>query len=49
VREQMRLMDALGAQASAAEKRRMSGHFLLSSRYEYLFWEQAYRLERWPI
>ena len=49
VREQLRLMDELGAQASANEKRRMTAHFLLSSRYEYLFWDQAYRMERWPI
>jgi thiaminase/transcriptional activator TenA len=49
VREQIRLLDALGAQANAEERRRMSEHFLLSSRYEYMFWEQAYRMERWPI
>jgi thiaminase (transcriptional activator TenA) len=49
VREQICLMDALGAQANAEGKRRMSAHFMLSSRYEYLFWEQAYRMERWPI
>jgi thiaminase/transcriptional activator TenA len=49
VREQMRLMNDLGAQASAGERRLMTAHFLLSSRYEYLFWDQAYRMERWPI
>lgn len=49
VREQMRLMDRLGAQASATEKRLMTAHFLLSSQYEYLFWDQAYRMEEWRI
>ncbi|HSK28579.1 MAG TPA: thiaminase II, partial [Candidatus Limnocylindria bacterium] len=49
VREQIALMDKLGAAASASEKRRMTEHFILSSRYEYLFWEQAYRLQSWPI
>ncbi len=49
VREQIRLMDKLGAAATAQEKKRMSEYFLLSSRYEYLFWEQAYRLEKWPV
>lgn len=49
VREQIRLMDELGASASADEKRVMTAHFLLSSRYEYLFWDQAYRLEDWRI
>ena len=31
------------------EKELMVSHFLLSSRYEYLFWDQAYRLDKWQI
>jgi thiaminase/transcriptional activator TenA len=49
VREQLGLMDELGAQATSADKRRMTAHFLLSSQYEYRFWDQAYRMEKWPI
>lgn len=49
VREQIQLMDRLGATARGAEKRLMTAHFLLSSRYEFMFWEQAYRLESWPV
>jgi len=49
VREQIYLMDRLGASASSGEKKLMKNHFLLSSRYEFLFWEQAYRREKWPI
>jgi len=49
VREQIRLMDRLGATANASEKKHMTEHFILSSRYEFMFWEQAYRLESWPI
>ena len=49
MREQIRLMDRLAAMASPAEKKRMVELFILSSRYELLFWEQAYRLESWPI
>jgi len=49
VREQIELMDALGATANSSEKKRMAANFLLSSRYEYLFWEQAYDLEQWRI
>jgi thiaminase/transcriptional activator TenA len=49
VREQIQLMDRLGAAASADEKKRMNEHFILSSRYEFMFWEQAYRLESWPV
>ena len=49
VREQIRLMDRLGKRATAGEKKLMESHFLLSSRYEFLFWDQAYRLEAWPV
>jgi thiaminase (transcriptional activator TenA) len=49
VREQIQLMNRLGAEAKGGEKRRMTAHFLLSSRYEFMFWEQAYRLESWPV
>lgn len=49
VREQIQLMDKLGAAASSSEKNLMNAHFLLSSRYEFMFWEQAYRLESWPV
>lgn len=49
VREQIQLMDGLGAAASSAEKKLMAEHFILSSRYEFMFWEQAYRLETWPV
>ena len=49
VREQIQLTDRLGAAASVDEKKRMNEHFVLSSRYEFMFWEQAYRLESWPV
>lgn len=49
VREQIQLMDKLGAAASPKEKQSMFAHFMLSSRYEFMFWEQAYRLESWPV
>jgi thiaminase/transcriptional activator TenA len=49
VREQIQLLDKLGAAASGGEKKRMAEHFTLSSRYEFMFWEQAYRVEGWPV
>jgi thiaminase/transcriptional activator TenA len=49
VREQIRLLDKLGAAANVLEKKRMAEHFNQSSRYEFLFWEQAYRMESWPL
>jgi thiaminase/transcriptional activator TenA len=35
--------------AGTQERDRMRRHFNLSSRYEYMFWEMAYRLETWPV
>jgi thiaminase/transcriptional activator TenA len=49
VREQIRLMDRLGARASRHERSLMTAHFILSSRYEFMFWDQAYRLGHWPV
>ena len=49
VREQIQLMDALGRAAKPGEKKLLLDHFILSSRYEFMFWEQAYRLHQWPI
>ena len=49
VREQIRLMNRLGRAAGRYEQKIMIAHFTLSSRYEFMFWEQAYRMERWPV
>ena len=49
VREQIQLIDRLGSLASAREKKRMAELFMLSSRYEFMFWQQAYEMARWPV
>jgi thiaminase (transcriptional activator TenA) len=49
VREQIQLMNTIGAAAGSREKKLMTEHFVLSSRYEFMFWDQAYRLESWPV
>jgi thiaminase (transcriptional activator TenA) len=49
VQQQLNLVDRLGARAPAHESRRMTEHFVQSSRYEYLFWDDAYRLAAWPV
>jgi thiaminase (transcriptional activator TenA) len=49
VREQIDLVDQLGGEAGTQEKRRMTANFVRSSRYEYLFWDQAYGIEQWRI
>jgi len=48
VDDQLTLVDKLGREATPGERKRMTNHFVLSSRYEYLFWDQAYRLAEWP-
>jgi thiaminase (transcriptional activator TenA) len=49
LREQIQLMDKLGATASGSAKKHMTEYFILSSRYEFMFWEQAHRMESWPV
>ena len=36
-------------EAGATEKKRMEEMFLISSRYEWMFWEMAWRQEEWPL
>jgi thiaminase/transcriptional activator TenA len=43
------LTDRSAAEAGASVRERMRSHFILSSRYEYMFWDMAYRKETWPI
>jgi thiaminase/transcriptional activator TenA len=49
VQQQLNLVDRLGVRAPAHESRRMTEHFIQSSRYEYSFWDDAYRLVAWPV
>jgi thiaminase/transcriptional activator TenA len=49
VQQQLNLVDRLGMRAPAHERERMAEHFTLSSRYEYLFWDDAYHLTAWPV
>jgi thiaminase/transcriptional activator TenA len=49
VQQQLNLVDHLGARAPTHESRRMTEHFIQSSRYEYSFWDDAYRLVAWPV
>ena len=41
-------LDALAAEAGAAERKRMAGLFELTTRYEVAFWEMALAGESWP-
>ena len=41
--------DALAAQESDHARERLAEIFLISSRYEWSFWEMAWRMEEWPV
>ena len=43
------LLDTLAEHLSDEEKNIHERHFIISSRYEYLFWEMAYKGEIWPV
>ena len=42
-------MDRLAQEISAAGRTRLEDLFLLSSRYEWMFWEMCWRGEAWPV
>ena len=42
-------LDQEAAQAGPREREAMRRAFMTSLRYEYLFWDMAYRQERWPV
>jgi len=43
------LLNRLGAEAPPPREAALRDVFLASQRYEYLFWESAWRMEAWPI
>jgi thiaminase/transcriptional activator TenA len=49
VQEQIERLDALAEQVTEADRERMQQHFVISSRYELLFWEMAYQQEKWLV
>ncbi|MFG2841839.1 thiaminase II [Kitasatospora sp. NPDC101155] len=49
VRRVLALTDRLGGELSAAERRKVVEHFRTTSRYEWMFWDAAWRGERWPV
>ncbi len=43
------IVDRLAAQAGAQVRDRMTRAFVTASRYEWMFWDAAHRMEAWPI
>ncbi|MFC1417539.1 thiaminase II [Streptacidiphilus cavernicola] len=49
VRRVLELADRVGAELSPAERARAVRHFEATARYEWMFWDAAWRGERWPV
>ena len=49
VEEQINRIDKIAETLTAEDLERMKEHFMISSQYEYSFWEMAYKLEEWPV
>ena len=49
VEEQINRLDTIAETVTAADRERMKEHFIISSQYEYSFWEMAYKLEKWSV
>jgi thiaminase/transcriptional activator TenA len=43
------LVDRTAAGLGPAERARVVGHYRTTSRYEWMFWDAAWRRERWPV
>lgn len=48
VADVLALTDRVGAGLGETERERMAEHFVATSRYEWMFWDAAWRQERWP-
>ncbi|GII62964.1 aminopyrimidine aminohydrolase [Sphaerisporangium krabiense] len=49
VRRVVELADRTGAEATPAQRAAALGHFVTTARYEWMFWEAAWRRESWPV
>jgi thiaminase/transcriptional activator TenA len=49
VRRVLALADRIGEELSPAERARAAQHFAMTARYEWMFWDAAWRGEAWPV
>ena len=43
------LMDTTAATLTSADKERVASHFIMTSRFEYMFWDMGYRRQAWDV
>jgi thiaminase (transcriptional activator TenA) len=48
VEEMLQLADSIGAQLTARDRQSAIDHFVITARYEWMFWDAAYRRVGWP-
>lgn len=49
VRKAIGILDELAESSSRDLRERMKAAFIQGTRYEWMFWDSAYRLETWPV
>jgi thiaminase/transcriptional activator TenA len=49
VADVLAVADAVGTTSGDAERSRAERHFVTTSRYEWMFWDAAWRREGWPV
>ena len=49
VNEQLSRLDQLAIETSKSEQDKLKQHFIISSQYEFMFWDMAYNQEKWPV
>ncbi len=49
VREVLTMTDAIAEELTDAQRAAMQHHFVMTSRYEWMFWDMGYRREQWPV
>jgi thiaminase/transcriptional activator TenA len=49
VADVLALVDRVGESAGAAEQADMRAHVVTTARYEWMFWDAAWRREAWPV
>ena len=49
VTDVLALADRTGPALGEAEEARARAHFAVTARYEWMFWDAAWRLESWPV
>jgi len=48
VRAVLKLTERVGKGLSSEEEAKVTGHFVTTSRYEWMFWDGSWRREQWP-